>query len=309
MQTGASVNLDGIARLRVIAAFDIGSNSIKMTVARQTPSGDVEEFLWRAETTRLGAGIERTGRLAEDRIDASLAALAAFVAEAKRFGATRFLGVATEAARVAENGPVFLDQVRAKFGIELESISGEREAELTFLGLDPRLDRSGTVIVADIGGASTEVIDARNGQVHQSRSFPIGSGRYTDRYIPSDPPRSEELALARDVARKALGTLPWTAPVDRLVITGGTAGYVQVLLGHEWPATTMEIEAMLERLTLIPSRELAPMIAASELRARVLPAGVAIALALTDLTAPAELLGAASGIRLGLLMAAFRENA
>src|SRR5215216_5059670 len=94
-----------------MAAFDIGSNSIKMTVGRSNGAGGVDEFVWRSETVRLGAGIEETGRLA---------ALRQFAREARDAGATRLIGVATEATRVAENGEAFLACVRDETGLELK---------------------------------------------------------------------------------------------------------------------------------------------------------------------------------------------
>jgi exopolyphosphatase/guanosine-5'-triphosphate,3'-diphosphate pyrophosphatase len=300
------LSLESASPLRVIAAFDIGSNSIKMTVGRLTPDGTVDEFLWRAETTRLGAGIDETHRLADDRIEASVGAISRFVWEAKQSGATRYIAVATEAARFAENGPEFLDHLREAFGIEIEAISGEREAEMTFAGLDTRIDRSGTIVVADIGGASTEIIEARDGVITQSASLPTGSGRLTDRFVKADPPRSDELEAVHDAARLAVEQHTWSTSSDRLVIIGGTAEYARRLLDHEWPAYPSEIESMLGRLTAMPSNDLATLIDASVLRARVLPAGIAMVAALVDLTAPNMILGAASGIRTGLLHAAFR---
>ncbi|CAN5531905.1 hypothetical protein BH23CHL4_BH23CHL4_02600 [soil metagenome] len=303
---GAGLNLDGISPLHVIAAFDIGSNSIKMSVARLTAGNTVQEFHWRAETTRLGAGIDDTHRLADDRIEASIAALSTFVSEAKQFGATRFIAVATEAARVTENGESFLARLRSEFGIEIEAITGDREAQLTFAGLDPRIDRGGTLIVADIGGASSEIIEAHDGSMVLSASLPIGSGRLTDRFAVTDPPLAEELAAARVAAKQVLMEHRWASGCDRLVITGGTAEYARRLLPHDWPAYPAEIESMLGRLTAVHSTELATMIEASVLRARVLPAGVAIIVALIELITPDMILGAASGIRSGLLHAAFR---
>src|SRR6476619_8031310 len=91
---------------RVLAAVDIGSNSIKMTVARGSAE-QMDEFDWRSETVRLGAGIDQTGRLAEDRIEAALATLHSFGEVARGHGADRIVAVATEATRIAANGADF----------------------------------------------------------------------------------------------------------------------------------------------------------------------------------------------------------
>jgi exopolyphosphatase/pppGpp-phosphohydrolase len=303
---GASLKVTGATPLRVIAAFDIGSNSIKMSVARQNPDGSIQEFLWRAETTRLGTSIDQTGLLAADRIEASIDALGRFVAESGQYGATRFIAVATEATRVAGNGMQFLDRLRDELGIEIESITGDQEAALTFAGLDQGIDRRGILIVADAGGGSTEVIEAHDGGVIQSASLPVGSGRLTDRYVPSDPPQMTELQIAREHARQEFRRHRWATRCDQLVVIGGTAEFARRLLGHDWPASPPEIEAMLAYLTSRHSSDLASEIDASVLRARVLPAGIAIYGALIDITSPTVIVGAASGIRTGLLHAAFR---
>src|SRR5688500_2555064 len=147
-----------------VAAFDIGSNTIKMTVARPGAEGGLDEFAWNAETVRLGAGLEASGRLADDRIEAALDALGRFAAEARAHGAGRLIAVATEATRVADNGAAFLDRVRRETGIEVRTITGDEEARLTFLGLAVTLDVDGQTVVADIGGGSTEIIAARDGE-------------------------------------------------------------------------------------------------------------------------------------------------
>src|SRR5215212_5396536 len=261
-----------------MAAFDIGSNSIKMTVGRSNGAGGVDEFLWRSATVRLGAGIEKTGRLADDRIDAALAALRQFAREARDAGATRLIGVATEATRVAENGEAFLARVRDETGLELKAISGEREAELTFRGLKATLDLDGDVVVADVGGGSTEVISATESTFRWGRSIPLGSGRLTDRLVHQDPPTKDELSACRGAAGKALDELELpVGPIDRLLAVGGTGEYViRLLPSEERPATIDDLDGVLDRLSATPAAELAEILEIPEARARVLPAGVAI---------------------------------
>jgi exopolyphosphatase/guanosine-5'-triphosphate,3'-diphosphate pyrophosphatase len=289
-----------------MAAFDIGSNSIKMTVGRPDGPGGVDEFLWRSETVRLGAGIEKTGRLADDRIDAALTALQQFAREARDAGATRLIGVATEATRVAENGEAFLTRVRDETGLELKAINGDREAELTFRGLKATLDLDGDVVVADVGGGSTEVINAMDGAFQSARSIPLGSGRLTDRLVRSDPPTAEEIAACREAAGTALSELELPAgPIDRLLAVGGTGEYLMRLVPAGRPATGDDLDNVLARLTSTPSAELSVTLEIPEARARVLPAGVAIVRELAARTRARAVEGARSGIRTGLLLAAF----
>jgi exopolyphosphatase / guanosine-5'-triphosphate,3'-diphosphate pyrophosphatase len=289
-----------------VAAFDIGSNSIKMTVGRDDGAKGVDEFLWRSATVRLGAGIEQTGRLADDRIDASLAVLRQFAADARQAGAGRLIGVATEATRVAENGEAFLDRVRDEIGLEIKSISGDREAELTFRGLKETLDFDGDAVVADVGGGSTELISAIEGTFQWGRSIPLGSGRLTDRLVAGDPPTMAELAACRAAAGTAVAGLALPAgPIDRLIVVGGTGEYLVRLVPSGGPASIDDLDQILERLTTVPAAELAQVLEIPEARAHVLPAGIAIVRELAELTRPRAIEGARSGIRTGLLLAAF----
>lgn len=289
----------------VIAAFDIGSNSIKMTVARRK-NGGIEEIAKRSETARLGQGVDASGELAGDRMAAALDALERFVKVAREAGAGRLIGVATEATRTARNGQAFLDRVRDQTGIELTAISGEREAELTFLGLDGVIDLTGDVVVADIGGGSTEVIAAKDRAVRWSASFPLGSGRLTERLVANDPPTRTELDRCRQEAQRQLGAAPLDrASRPRLFITGGTGEYVFRLIPASVAADAAAIGGVLDLLAMISSTELAEGLSIAQARAKVLPAGVAVVRAVIDLANPSSIQAAQSGIRRGLLLAAF----
>ena len=289
----------------VIAAFDIGSNSIKMTLARRAGNG-IDEFAWRSETVRLGEGVDATGSLAPDRIEAGLTVLRAFTEFARNQKASRLIGVATEATRIAANGQAFLDRVVAETGIELAVITGAREAELTFLGLDGVVDLSGDVLVADIGGGSTEIILAVDRQVRFSHSFPIGSGRLTEQFERTDPPTMAELDACRAFANRELGSAPFDqAPLPRLIITGGTGEYSFRMIRSGTRVDASVIDRLLDEMTAVTAKSLAKRLAIPVARAAVLPAGVAVVRGLIDLAQPREIQAAQSGIRRGLLLAAF----
>jgi exopolyphosphatase/guanosine-5'-triphosphate,3'-diphosphate pyrophosphatase len=294
------------------AAFDVGSNTVKMTVGRPGPDGKPEVLAVLAETVRLGAGLEATGRLADDRVEAALDALRRFADQARALGATRLVGVATEATRAAANGPAFLDRVRRETGIEIRVIGGDEEADLTFRGLAVTIDRplDGRVVVADIGGGSTELIVAEDGAVRSARSYRLGSGALTERLVPSDAPAEAELAACRAAAAETLKEADLPAePGACLVVVGGTGEYLARLLPEGEPVTEHGIAAVLARLRSAPAAEIAPVLGIPEARARVLPAGVAIVQALAERLRPSEIVVTQSGIRTGLLLRAFSEQA
>ena len=182
------------------AAIDIGSNSIKMTVGRPEGEGGIEQIAWASEVVRLGEGVAATGRLDEGRMDAALDALRRFVDQARELGVERVVAVATEATRAATNGEAFLEEVRRETGIEVRVIDGDEEAALTFRGLAATVDLSGPVLIADIGGGSTELIATVDGGMQGARSIGLGSGRLTERLVQADPPTEAELAACEDEA-------------------------------------------------------------------------------------------------------------
>ena len=290
-------------RAAVAAALDIGSNTIKLTVAR-VGDGTVDVLLSRSETVRLSFGLDQSGRMADDRVEAAMSALRTFVSLARKRGAERIVAVATEAMRVATNGPEVRGRIERELGITVEVITGDREADLTFLGVMATTDPTGDLILADVGGASTELIVATDGERRFSRSLPIGSGRMTDRHVQTDPPTADELAGVRAAVVDAASglSLPQVAEA-RMLIIGGTGEFLFRLAPEG--ATSVSpalLETMVARMTTIPALELTSLISIPEARARVLPAGATIALGIADVVGPASVSAGPSGIRMGLLL-------
>lgn len=307
-RTAGNESTASLAPARVVAAFDIGSNTIKMTVARPDPVGGVVVLGTGSDTVRLGTGVAETGVLAADRVEAAFASLSDMAARARALGAGSLVGVATEATRTAANGPAFLDRIRAEIGIDVRVIGGDEEADLTFRGLAAAIDISGQIIVADIGGGSTELILALDGDVLFARSYRLGSGELTDRFVRHDPPGVAEIDACRDAAREIVRavSLP-TVPkhTTRLVAVGGTGEFLARLVPKGGAVTTKTIDGVAARLLRTPAAEIAAELSIPEARARVLPAGVAIVRALVDTLRPATIEITQSGIRTGLLLAAF----
>jgi exopolyphosphatase/guanosine-5'-triphosphate,3'-diphosphate pyrophosphatase len=291
----------------VIGAIDLGSNTIKLTVARPGAQGGIEELLLAAETVRLGAGLGATGRLADDRIEAALAVLREYAATARDLGATRLIGVATEATRRAANGPAFLERVHLETGWEVKVISGDEEADLTFRGIALHGELGGLVVIADIGGASTELIVADSGTVVTSRSVAVGSGTLTDTLVVADPPTDAELAACSAEAAATIATVAMPTEPARLIAVGGTAEYLAQLVGGNPAVSRLDLDVALAICQAQPSDLLATTLSIPPPRARVLPAGIAVIRALADMLGSGQVEVAASGIRTGLLLDTFAE--
>lgn len=293
----------------IVGAVDIGSNSIKLTVGRPGPNGRPEELARASRTVRLGRDVAATGRLAEDRVVEAVAVLASFAEQARALGASRLVGVATEATRAAANGPAFLDRVRRETGLEIGAITGDQEANLVFRGLAATADLAGRVVAVDIGGGSTEVLLIEDGVLLFERSVRLGSGTLTDREVAADPPTATEIAacLMTATATLAEAALPDAAGA-RLIVIGGTGRYLAQLVGPGRRLDRAAVNAVLDDLARRPAAKVAARLAILPVRAQVLPAGVAIVRALIDRFAPSGVEAARSTVRVGLLMATFEAE-
>jgi exopolyphosphatase / guanosine-5'-triphosphate,3'-diphosphate pyrophosphatase len=193
-----------------IAVVDLGTNSTRLLVA-DVEDGAVTEVERRTTVTRLGEGVDASGRLSQGAIDRVLETTAAYREVVDRLGAERVAAVATSAMRDADNGPALRDTLLERFGIDARTISGEEEARLTFLGATSgRAAGGGEALVIDIGGGSTEYVEGvpgRDPSFHVSTR--MGSVRQTERHIDHDPPEPAEVsALAEDARGIVLREVP-----------------------------------------------------------------------------------------------------
>jgi exopolyphosphatase/guanosine-5'-triphosphate,3'-diphosphate pyrophosphatase len=193
-----------------VAVIDMGSNSTRLLVA-DVDDGTVHELTRETRITRLAQGVDATGRLADEAVDRVLAALADYREEIDRLGAERVTAVATSAVRDAANGPEFLDLLRERFGFDARILSGDEEAQLTFLGATAARPPGGDpVLVLDIGGGSTEFVVGLPGEPPQFHvSTQAGAVRQTERHVTDDPPPREDLhAMAGEVSAIIAGAVP-----------------------------------------------------------------------------------------------------
>jgi len=211
-----------------VAVVDIGSNSTRLLIAEVDPStGVLEELLRRSQVTRLGDGVDSGGALSEQAIARVIATLADYRAAIDAHQCVANMAVLTSAVRDAANGASFASRVREDFGLDARVLSGEEEAQLTFLGaMSGRPAPTEPTVVIDVGGGSTEFVVGIGHRAGFHVSLPAGVVRMSERHIHSDPPSSEELqSLALDVRSTFLeGLAPEErAPVARGIAVAGTA--------------------------------------------------------------------------------------
>jgi exopolyphosphatase / guanosine-5'-triphosphate,3'-diphosphate pyrophosphatase len=189
-----------------VAVVDLGTNTTRLLVA-DVSDGVLTELDKQTTITRLGQGVDATGRLADEAMDRVRDTLSRYRQVMDREGVAETIAVATSAMRDASNGPAFRDELADRYGIDARTISGDEEARLTFLGATsgrtPAAESPSPTMVIDIGGGSTEyVVGSPNAAPDFHISTQMGSVRHTERFLVSDPPKHEELeALAEDVHR------------------------------------------------------------------------------------------------------------
>jgi exopolyphosphatase/guanosine-5'-triphosphate,3'-diphosphate pyrophosphatase len=186
-----------------VAAFDCGTNSLRLLIAdldRET--GEMTELVREMRIVRLGQGVDRTGRISEESMARTFAALDEYHALVAEHGPTAIRFCATSAARDATNAQDFVTGVEDRLGVEPEVIDGDAEARASFAGVTRVLGEVvGPVLVLDIGGGSTELIlGDTSGEVLLAESLDIGSVRLTERHLHTDPPTADEVTtLCADV--------------------------------------------------------------------------------------------------------------
>jgi exopolyphosphatase/guanosine-5'-triphosphate,3'-diphosphate pyrophosphatase len=183
-----------------VAGIDCGTNTIKLLVADLDPATGTEEELVRvSRMVRLGQGVDRTGRLADEALVRAFAAVDEYAAIIAQHEVTAVRFCATSASRDASNAELFVRGVEERLGVTPEIVTGAEEARLSFAGATLTLGEvPAPVLVVDIGGGSTElVLGGRDGAVELGHSLDIGSVRMTERHLSSDPPTATEVAAAR----------------------------------------------------------------------------------------------------------------
>ena len=179
---------------------------------------------------RLGQDVDRTGRLADEALARTFAAIDEYAAIFADYDLDGLRFCATSAARDASNSEVFAEGVRQRLGVEPEVLAGSEEAALSFDGATRELpELAGPVLVLDIGGGSTELIlGDGHGSVAAGRSLDIGSVRLTERHLSSDPPTEAEIAAAAAQIDEALDTVV-ELEVGRAASIVGVAGTVTTM--------------------------------------------------------------------------------
>lgn len=210
-----------------VAAMDCGTNSLRLLVT-DVRGEEKRDVVREMRVVRLGQGVDDTGRFHPDALDRTLAVTREFGELATVLGAQRIRFCATSAARDAENADELNDGVESILGVRPEVLTGEDEARASFLGATR--STTGSALVVDIGGGSTELVVGADGDVQWSHSFDVGSVRLTERFLPSDPVSIDEVTALEAYLDGLL--VPQVASLEPVSTLVGVAGTITTVAAH-----------------------------------------------------------------------------
>ena len=284
------------------AVIDIGTNTVKLLVA-DVHDGQVAPIVSKDLPTRLGEGLNHSRQLSQPAIARTVEAISGFLADARELDAADVISLTTSASREASNSSEFLDRVRRECGLEVEVITGEREAELIFQGVcsDP-LWANKRVLVLDVGGGSIEFSLGTAGAIERCVSLPLGAVRLTEQF------QQEGFGALAEFLRRELHEqlAPYRVSGWKMVGTGGT-GISLAKIGHgnadHVTISQDEMRALVTSLNAMPLEERKRLPGLPPDRADIIVAGAAVYLFAMETLHAHELTTSVRNLRYGALLA------
>lgn len=290
--------LQGLSRYGVI---DVGSNTIHLLVG-EVEGGGVLPVTGEKVSARLGAGVDKSGSIVEERLALAEEAIRLFARISALNGVSEPAILATSAVRDAANGQELIERVAGATGLEMRLISGDEEADLGFRGAVSAVGKTweGAALVVDLGGGSAQLIvgEASNGPLMQI-SLPLGSNRTTEKFVENDPAKKKELkALDKHVKEMMPG---WgLSPGVPVVAVGGSARAMLKITQDR--LTVDRLRQLASEITDRPSSVLAREYGIAPERARVLPAAITTFAAILEHFDREDLTVARGGLREGTIL-------
>jgi len=298
-----------------ISAIDIGSNSIRQTIADVSPTGVIRVVDELKAAPRLGAGLYERGSLNEIAVQNALSTLSRMATLASQLGVERTEVVATSAVRDASNGEQFLKLVRAETGLAVRVLRGDDEARLSFRSALAHFDLGvGRAVVMDIGGGSLELALSADGLVERLISLPFGALRMTEQYLAA-PLKKKGLRKLRKHVRRELrrnvAARHWHA--SRIICSGGTftslatiylarTGIENAKTVHGTVIPRVELEHIVDMLHSMSLEERQGVPGLNAARVDIIVGGLAVAAEVVARLEARELVISAYGIREGILL-------
>jgi len=270
-----------------LGVLDVGSNTVHLQVVDAHPGARPSPATNQKVELRLHEYLNKEGEITAEGVALLEESIADAIAHAKEFQTEEILAFATSAIRDAKNGKDILDQINKKFEIDLQVLSGDDEAQMTFLAVRRWLGwSSGRLLVLDIGGGSLEIAVGDDERAEATVSLPLGASRLTREYLDSDPHTSKEIKALEIFAFEAIKqSLPEDISkhiADHFVATSKTFRTL-ARLGEHWFEDNPKylkinsLNKMIPKLQDMSNKQRAELPGVSQSRARQIVAGAIVA--------------------------------
>jgi exopolyphosphatase/guanosine-5'-triphosphate,3'-diphosphate pyrophosphatase len=234
---------------RILAAIDVGTNAVRLEIARSLPDGTLETLHQERDPVRPGEGVFSGGTIAKPVANRLIATLRRYAALCRRYRA-RIRAVATAAVREARNREEIVRRASVEAGLNLEVVSGREEARLICLGVLEGRSPTARSLLIDIGGGSTEVATGLGEKPTSLHSVAVGAVRLTEIFDTAGKVSAERLEVMRSYAAEAFReSLPRRLPGPRVAL--GSSGTINAIVAAGTDSkrlTLRRLERMVDQL-------------------------------------------------------------
>lgn len=256
-----------------IAVLDLGTNTFNLVIASQNGTESFEILHSSKIPVKLGEGGINSGEIIPAAFERGIDAITQHYTTLKNLGVEKILAFGTSALRTADNGNQFISLVKQKTGIDVEIITGDREAELIYYGVRQTVHMTDEkYLILDIGGGSNELIIADKDTLFWKKSYNLGIARLLEKFKPSDPIHAEEISDIKNFLEESCHDLIWKVKEYDVKILVGASGsfetFVSMILGNDIltetesatqacsvPISLLEFDQLYEKLILSTREE------------------------------------------------------
>lgn len=298
------------------AVIDVGTNSVKFNISERCGDGTWQTVVDRAEITRLGESLDKTGEISPDAMERTVSAIAAMAAEAKEKNVAALAAVGTMGMRTARNSQQFIDAVEKRYGVKIEVIPGEEEGRLAYIAVKSGLGLAeGSLAIFDTGGGSSQFTFGHGSTVDERFSLNVGAVRFTEDFGLSGVVSPDQLQAALNAIAADLSRLDGRPSPDALVGMGGANTNIaavkhkmakydpDVIQGSALERAEVEQQIKLYRTSSLDDRR--KIVGLQPKRADVILAGACIVKTVMDKLKQDKMSISDRGLRHGLLIDRF----
>lgn len=206
----------------IVASIDIGTNTVLLLIAKTEGGKQLTTILNEYRIPRIGKGLLAGNPIKSEKISELLRVLSEYEIVIKRYNCERIIVTATNAFRIASNRYEIEKNIIDQFGWKVNTITGEEEAQLSFLGSVVNIARDEEILVIDIGGGSTELTFGTDSKIKFRKSFQIGVVSGTEKFLKNDPPCFQEIKKFENHLDNLFNELknPGYAPQKTIALAG-----------------------------------------------------------------------------------------